>query len=93
MIGKDKQLLIFASRILRCCDDLYLYRLVSSITDGKLQLADKLALSEIGFPTDYLNCKEDIFSYLNREAPKYIKRYKKTTSESMQQVSTEPEIA
>ncbi|MDR2954805.1 MAG: hypothetical protein LBV43_06975 [Prevotella sp.] len=81
MTGKDKQLLIFASKILRCCDDLYLYKLVASIPGGKLQLADKRALSEVGFPTDFLNTKEDIFSYLNREAPKYIKRYKKEKTE------------
>lgn len=92
MTGKDKQLLIFASRILRCRDDLHLYRLVNSITEGELQPADKLALSEIGFPTDYLFYKQDIFAYLNREAPKYIRKYRKKEPQNTSRIPEEPEI-
>ncbi len=77
MTGKNKLLLIFAARTLRCSDCFHLYNLVNSIPDGVLQLSDRVALSDIGFPTDNIFYKKDIFAYLNREAPKYIRNYKK----------------
>ncbi len=77
MTGKNKLLLIFAARTLRCSDQFHLYNLVNSIPDGILRLSDRVALSDIGFPTDNIFYKKDIFAYLNKEAPKYIRNYKK----------------
>ena len=45
--------------------------------EGTLLFEHKLALSDVGFPTDNLRHKRDIFVYLNNEAPKYIRAYKK----------------
>ena len=93
MIGKNKLLLIFAARTLRCRDDLHLFRLVTSIPDGVLGFSHRLALSDIGFPTENIFYKDDIFTYLNREAPKYIRTYKKKRIEHYRKNTQELEYS